>query len=467
MKLSLFNTLTKKKEIFTPIDDQCIKMYVCGPTVYDHPHIGNARSVVTYDILYRVLISIYGKDKVIYVRNITDIDDKIIQRAKQDNISIKELTVKTTEYFHSDMDYLSCLRPNFEPRATEHLEDMFYIINALLDKDIAYRSEGHIYFNISKAARYTELSGQSIDKLFESVRVEASLGKRNPGDFVLWKPASSDDSKDSIYSSPFGLGRPGWHIECSAMSYRFLGEAFDIHGGGVDLIFPHHTNEIAQSCTAFDDSEYARYWVHNGFLTVNREKMSKSLGNFTTVKDLIDQGIRGDVARLFLLSNHYRKPLDYNSKAIADSEHMLDYWYRAIELFDGFEITENINLPPEFYNALLDDINTSEAIKVTNEFAKIVHNSREQEGKLDSFKKFVTCARFLGLVNKSAKEWFKADLDSTVIDELINQRKMAKAKKDWTKADAIRQDLVNHGVMIEDHLDETTTWKKLKKILEK
>lgn len=467
MKLSLFNTLTKKKEIFTPIDDQCVKMYVCGPTVYDHPHIGNARSVVTYDMLYRVLISRYGKDKVIYVRNITDIDDKIIQRAKKDKVSIKELTVKTTEYFHSDMDYLNCLRPNFEPRATEHLEDMCYIINVLLDKDIAYRSEGHIYFDISKVPEYTELSGQSIDKLFESVRIETSFGKKNPGDFVLWKPASSDDSKDSIYPSPFGLGRPGWHIECSAMSYRFLGKTFDIHGGGVDLIFPHHTNEIAQSCSAFDDSEYAKYWVHNGFLTVNREKMSKSLGNFTTVKDLIDQGIAGDTARLFLLSNHYRKPLDYNSKAIADAEHMLDYWYRAIELFDDFEITENINLPPNFYNALLDDINTPEAVKVTNEFAKIVYNTKEMEVKLDNLKKLVVCARFLGLLNKSVKEWFGVDLDSVVIEELINQRKAAKIKKDWLKADAIRQDLVDHGVTIEDHSDGTTTWKKLKKMLEK
>jgi cysteinyl-tRNA synthetase len=459
MKLSLFNTLTKKKEVFSPIDKNLVKMYVCGPTVYDQPHIGNARSVVVYDILYRLLIKLFGKDKVIYVRNITDIDDKIIDRASKEKISINNLTQKTTACFHENMQYLRCLRPNFEPKATEHIKDMIEIIDRLISKNIAYRSNEHIYFDITKSADYAKLSGQSVDQLFGSVRKNTTEGKKNPGDFVLWKPAKNSDEDSVKFDSPFGKGRPGWHIECSAMSYKFLGENFDIHGGGADLVFPHHVNEIAQSCAAFSGSEYARIWVHNGFLTVNHEKMSKSLGNFVTVNDLIKKDINGEVARLFLLSSHYRKPLDYNIKAISDSNRTLSYWYRAIEDIET-ELTENDSLPLEFLDALLDDINISKAIKIINHYAKKVHSSQDVNVKQEYSLKLFTCARFIGFMNVSCETWFSSDIDNKQIEELLEQRKIAKMSKDWALADQIRNDLNNKNIIIEDKPDGSTVWKK-------
>ncbi|GAB4162380.1 MAG: cysteine--tRNA ligase [Rickettsiaceae bacterium] len=458
MKLSLFNTLTRKREVFVPINKHLVKMYVCGPTVYDRPHIGNARSVVVYDVLYRLLMKMFGKEKVIYVRNITDIDDKIINRASEENIAINTLTKKTIKYFHEDMDYLGCLKPTFEPRATDHVEDMINIINRLLSKGVAYKARNHVYFDITKFQDYAKLSGQSLDQLLGSVRKDVSEGKKNLADFVLWKPAKQDEGKSAVFDSPFGPGRPGWHIECSAMSHKFLGETFDIHGGGVDLIFPHHTNEIAQSCSAFSSSEYAKVWVHNGFLTVNHEKMSKSLGNFLTVQDLIKAGIKGDVARLFLLSSHYRKPLDYNDKAIKDFNHMITYWYRAIE---GIEYKGTGELPLEFINTLLDDLNTYKAIKTINDFAKLIHLSKNLKIKEEYSTKLISCARFLGLMREPVSDWFRSDVGAIQIEELITKRKQAKEAKDWTSADKIRQGLYERGIVLEDKPDGTTTWKRI------
>ena len=459
MKLSLYNSLTRKREIFSPIDDKLVKMYVCGPTVYDHPHIGNARSVVVYDVLYRVLINLFGYDHVRYVRNITDIDDKIMIRALEEKISISELTQKTTNYFHDDMDYLGCKRPNIEPKATEHLKEMIEIINKLLAKNIAYKVDGHVYFDVTKAQDYNRLSGRSFEDMFQGVRIEASESKKHPGDFVLWKPASPEDDESARFESPFGEGRPGWHIECSAMSYKYLGETFDIHGGGADLIFPHHTNEIAQSCSAFPGSEYAKFWVHNGFLTVNHEKMSKSLGNFTTVQDLRRKGIKGDVARLFLLSNHYRKPIDYNDKAISDAKGMISYWYRAIENLSDIEVSK---VPEEFFNCLLDDMNSSNAIKITNDYAKQIHSETDikQKGKLAS--KLLACANFLGLMSVSVDEWFKGSDNNKIkhIENLLARRLIAKKQKDWQLADQIRQELNDMEIEIEDKPDGTSVWKK-------
>ena len=484
MKLSLFNTLTKKEEYFFPHDEDLIKMYVCGPTVYDRPHLGNARSVVIYDVLYRILINIYGKDKVKYVRNITDIDDKIIDRAEKEDISVYELTQVTTKYFHQDTDYLNCLRPNFEPKATDHIGDMISIIEKLLAKDVAYKSCGHIYFDITKYADYAKLSGRVENELLNSVRIDSSPGKKNPGDFVLWKPAfthaqdssayeegkerqynkfKADDS-NCVFESPFGRGRPGWHIECSAMSYRFLGENFDIHGGGADLIFPHHTNEIAQSCAAFENSKYAKIWVHNGFLTVNHEKMSKSLGNFLTVKDLIDKQIKGDVIRLFLLSAHYRKPLDYSEKAVKDCTLTLNYWYKAIGKIES-RVNEdftaiNMDLPEDFITALLDDVNTVQAIKITNDYAKIIYADANESRQIEAGYKLLACANFLGLMYDSPSKWFDNDVNSKEITRLIESRNEARKEKNWFKADKIRKALEGMGVVIEDNADGTTSRRK-------
>lgn len=450
MKLSLFNTLTRKRENFQPLDINLVKMYVCGPTVYDHPHIGNARSVVVYDLLYRTLMHIYGTANVLYVRNITDVDDKIIDRAAELNIPISKLTTETTLNFHNDMEYLGCLKPTKEPKATEHIADMIDIIQKLLAAGIAYEASSHIYFDVSKAHNYTELSGRSLDELYEGVRIDNDNNKKHPADFVLWKPAKDEDDISAKFPSPFGMGRPGWHIECSAMSYKFLGSNFDIHGGGIDLIFPHHTNEIAQSCCAFPGSSYAKYWIHNGFLTVDHEKMSKSLGNFVTVKDLRDKKIKGDAARLLLLMTHYRKPLDYNEKAINDAEKMLNYWYRAIENVE----TVNADIPREFLDCLLDDLNTHLAIKLINDFAKQAHAN-----DISAAQKVVACAKFLGLMRLDFNEWFKGNVDDVLINQLIAERLEAKKEKNWPLADQIRTQLTKIGVTIEDRPDGSTIWK--------
>jgi cysteinyl-tRNA synthetase len=465
MKLSLFNTLSKKIELFTPINDNLVRMYVCGPTVYDRAHLGNARSVVIYDILYRTLIKLFSFDKVCYVRNITDVDDKIIERASQKNIAINQLTKQTTEYFHEDMAYLNCLKPNIEPKATEHINDMINIIKRLIALDYAYEAQGHVYFSVNKCQDYGKLSGQQFAQLIHEVRKHNSPGKKDDNDFVLWKPAQANDDPSAVFQSPFGPGRPGWHIECSAMSYKFLGESFDIHGGGSDLIFPHHTNEIAQSCCAFPGSSYAKIWVHNGFLTANHEKMSKSLGNFFTIEDVKKQGTKGEALRLFFLSGHYHKPLDYNKKAIADANHMLNYWYRALEntspAYDAEDYAQP-DMPSEFMEALLDDLNTPKAIKIINDYAKKCHASDNATEKQSYAKALLKCGSFLGLMQQSAQEWFtSAQIDATLIEQLMMQRKNAKLQKQWQEADRIRSELQSMGINIEDHADGTSSWKKI------
>lgn len=466
MSLTLFNSLTKQKEKFIPLESGKVSMYVCGPTVYDRPHIGNARSTVCYDVLYRLLTHIYGIENIKYVRNITDIDDKIINRAQERNITIEELTTETTKLFHHDVDYLYCLRPSVEPKATEHIDDIINIIQKLLNNGCAYIAEQHVYFDVSKYKDYTKLSGQTSDELLNSVRIEQSLGKRHNSDFVLWKPVVEDE-KFARFDSPFGPGRPGWHIECSAMSHRFLGENFDIHGGGVDLIFPHHTNEIAQSCAAFPGAQYARYWVHNGFLTINREKMSKSLGNFLTIKDLIDQGINGEVIRLVLMNCHYRKPLDYNEKTLKDHIAMLNYWYQALEnanmIFeDKIRPPRKLapeDLPKDFMQALCDDLNTHQAISIIHEYAKKLHIAQNVEDKIHYGQKLYATGKFLGFFNYTINDWFRGGADSNKIEQLITDRAQAKIVKDWQKADQIRQKLLDMGIIIEDGADKTT-WKR-------
>lgn len=459
MNLYLYNTLAHKKELFKPLDVSLIKMYVCGPTVYDNPHIGNARSVVTYDVLYRVLSKIFGKAKVKYVRNITDVDDKIINKSLELGITIQELTDKITNEFHQNMNYLGCISPTIEPKATEHIPQMIEIIEKLIIKKHAYVVDHHVYFDILSSPFYTELSNQDLDAMLQGVRIENNLSKKHPGDFVLWKPAKDGESLLENFESPWGIGRPGWHIECSAMSYKYLGENFDIHGGGSDLIFPHHTNEIAQSRCAFPGSIYAKYWVHNGFLTVNGEKMSKSLGNFITVRDIMHKQIPGDVMRLLLLGTHYRKPLDYNDKAIVDAKKTLDYWYRAI---NNIELINTIEISHDFMKSLLDDLNTPLAIKIINDYAQQVfssNNNNEEERQLKA-SHVLACANFLGLMTITPKRWFHGEVNEMHISTLINERAKAKAQKNWVIADQIRQQLEDLDIILEDSPDGQTIWRK-------
>lgn len=454
--LYLYNSLTHKKELFKPLNPEMIGMYVCGPTVYDHPHIGNARSFVIYDVLYRILRTIYGKERVKYVRNITDVDDKINARAKEMGIPISELTKKTTEEFHKDTTYLHCLKPNIEPRATDNITGMINIIENLLASKHAYIAEDHVYFDVTSYPDYGKLSGRKLDEMIAGARIEIEKAKRHPGDFVLWKPADEEDDPSSVFQSPWGPGRPGWHIECSAMSYRFLGKNFDIHGGGADLIFPHHTNEIAQSCCGFADSKFASYWVHNGFLTVSGEKMSKSLGNFITVHDLRLKKIKGEVIRYLLLGTHYRKPLDFSEKSIYDATEALNYLYRAIG-----DLNESSNVEPDpiFLSFLLDDMNISEAFSYLHEKAKELNKTTDKQAKTLLANRIKASANMIGLLQMTSSAWFTDGIDAKQIETIIEARKIAKAQKNWEEADHLRKTLAKMGVTLEDNPDGTTSWR--------
>lgn len=458
MQLLLHNSLTRSKEPFTPLNSNQVKMYVCGPTVYDHPHIGNARSVVVYDILYRILIHIFGLDKVFYVRNITDVDDKIINRAKETGIKISDLTAKTIIAFHNNMAYLRCKNPNIEPRATAHISDMIEIIDRLITLKCAYIANNHVYFDVSCSSNYSKLSGRSLEEMIAGFRIEPSPFKRHPNDFVLWKPANPGDDLSANFDSPWGIGRPGWHIECSAMSYKYLGADFDIHGGGADLIFPHHTNEIAQSQCAFPGSKFAQFWVHNGFLTVRGEKMSKSLGNFITVQDLVDKNIPGDVARLFLIGTHYRKPLDFNDKALDDALKTINYWHRAIEDLNLEELGSII--PANFLAALVDDINTPLAIRIINDYAKSTFKASSRNEKIFNASCLLGSACFIGLMTRPIAKGCREETDEELINQSIALRKEAKINRNWPLADKIRSDLLRLGVVLEDKQDGSTIWRK-------
>lgn len=445
MNLVFYNTLSRKEEEFRPLDPKHVRIYVCGPTVYDRPHLGNARSVVVYDVLYRLLKKLYPK--VTYVRNITDVDDKINAAAKQNNESISSLTGRITEFFHSDMDALNVLRPDIEPRATEHIKDMINMITSLINKGFAYVAEGHVLFNVSKDKDYGRLSRRSQKEMIAGARVEVAPYKKNPADFVLWKPKDRDDDPSSVFQSPWGEGRPGWHIECSAMSTRYLSKNFDIHGGGADLMFPHHENEIAQSCSANTGSHFATIWVHNGFLTVNGEKMAKSIGNFITVKDLLDKGINGEVIRLALLSSHYRSPLDWSDKLLEDSKKTLDYLYRG----QGSEVRSQ-GVSQELAQSLSQDLNISLCLAKIHEAVK---EKRDIPGV------FNFCREILGILHYNSESWFKNESeDINYIEDMIKARKEAKKAKNWAEADRIRKELLDRNIILEDRPDGSTDWRK-------
>ena len=445
--LNFFNTLSNKKEKFVPINNNKLGMYVCGPTVYDFPHIGNARPLVVFDVLFRLLQSLYGKNKVTYIRNITDIDDKIIESSKKNKKSINELTETITKSFHEDCRYLNCLKPTFEPKATDHIKEMIDMISNLLKNNHAYENEKHVYFSVSSFKKYGKLSNKNSEQLVAGSRVEISKYKKDPLDFVLWKPSEENDPG---WNSPWGRGRPGWHLECSVMSEKFLGKQFDIHGGGLDLVFPHHENEIAQSCCANKTEKFANYWLHNGFVTFNKAKMSKSIGNIVAINKL-RKNVNGQVVRLALLSSHYKQPLDWNDKLIKESQNTLEKWYGQ------FEIVKQEKLNEEVLKPLQEDLNTPEYI------AKL-HSLFEESSKGDKSSKikFLSACQQIGLLeDKQSWEDFKKSkvkVDEVYINQKIKDRNEARKKGNYKMADTLRKELEDNGVIIEDKQNKTI-WK--------
>jgi cysteinyl-tRNA synthetase len=444
--MQLYNTISRTKEKFVPLDAHNVRLYVCGPTVYDYPHVGNARPLIVFDVLFRVLREIYGQDSVQYVRNITDIDDKIIETAKKNNISINELTNKVTKDFHSDCNYLNCLAPSVEPKATDHINEMIELTKKLLELNFAYIMQDHVYFEVSKFDSYGKLSNKKIIDLVAGARVEISDLKKNPADFVLWKPSSVDEPG---WNSPWGRGRPGWHLECSAMAKKYLGTEFDIHAGGLDLIFPHHENEIAQSVCAHKTKVLANFWMHNGYVTVNKEKMSKSLGNFITINELKNK-YDGQVIRLAMLSTHYRQPFDWNEKNLETSYMTLNKWYE-------FYSDQDNKLDLGTLEVLTDDLNTPMFISKMHSLYKDAVNGNKNAGQQLS-----DACKLLGLFDKNLASWNNLKTSKSItaeeIENLIQERKVARDNKNFSRSDEIRDLLIAKGIVIEDNQGKTS-WK--------
>ena len=459
MGLRLFNTLSGDKEPFVPLDPARVGMYVCGPTVYDYAHIGNARPAVVFDVLFRLLRLTYGDEHVTYVRNITDVDDKIIQAAERSGEPIGAITARTADAYHDDIGALNCLLPTIEPRATAHIGEMIAMIGRLVELGHAYAAEGHVLFDVASMKDYGRLSRRSLDEMIAGSRVEVAPYKKNPFDFVLWKPS---DPAQPGWDSPWGRGRPGWHIECSAMSGRYLGDTFDIHGGGQDLIFPHHENEIAQSSCSHEGRPLARFWVHNGFLMSEGEKMSKSLGNFYTVHDL-RADFPGEAIRLVLLQTHYRQPLDFTRDALAQAKKTLDRFYGALRdlPLDGAAEAE---VPASIAEALEDDLNTPLALARLHEHLSALNKAATPEEKAAAATALVAAGRLLGLLQASPAEWLQAAGDEGGLSEetiltRIADRAAARKRKDFAEADRIRAELLDQGVVLEDRPGETI-WRR-------
>jgi cysteinyl-tRNA synthetase len=463
MELRLYDTLTREKRAFVPLDPGNVRMYVCGPTVYDFAHIGNARPLIVFDVLFRLLRHLYGEGHVTYVRNITDVEDKINDRAARDfpglplNEAIRKVTEQTEKQFHDDVDALGCLRPTVEPRATEHIAEMREIIERLVQGGFAYVAEDHVLFSPqamnaanSILPRYGALANRSLDEMIAGARVDVAPYKRDATDFVLWKPSKPGEPS---WPSPSGIkaeGRPGWHVECSAMSWKHLGEQFDIHGGGIDLVFPHHENELAQSCCAFDENRMANFWMHNGFLQVEGEKMSKSLGNFVTIRELLSDW-PGEVLRLNMLKTHYRSPIDWTLKGLEESAKTLDDWYEVAADAKGESPSGAV------LDALSDDLNTPQMIAS-------LHGARNHaaSGTDHERKQFAASLRLLGFLSESAVAWKSRkqqarSIDAKQVDALISDRTAARARKDFKESDRIRDQLAAMGVVIKDS-KEGTTW---------
>jgi len=445
MDIYLTNNLNNKKEKFTSKDERKVGMYVCGPTVYDDPHIGNARPLVVFDILFKILKKEFSS--VTYVRNITDIDDKIIKSSREQKISTKELTEKVTKSFMDDCKFLNCDDPTHQPKATEHIDLMIEMINDLINKGYAYENKKHVYFEVKKFSDYGKLSNKNLEDLVAGSRVEISENKKNSEDFVLWKPSNNDEPG---WDSQWGKGRPGWHLECSAMAKKFLGKVFDIHGGGIDLIFPHHENEIAQSRCANDTKVFANFWLHNAFITMSNEKMAKSQGNILKIKDFRNK-LSGQIIRLALLSAHYRQPLDWNDKLLIDCENTLNKWYKIYS-----SNVKPVKIPDEILKPLYEDLNTPGYI--TN-----LHDLYEKANKGENKDLFIAACKFIGLFNESNQQWLdykinRASMNESEIENMINLRNKARENKKYEEADRIRDQLLDKGVLIEDK-NGKTLWK--------
>lgn len=478
--IRIFDTLAREKRTFKPIDRENVRMYVCGPTVYDKAHIGNARPIVVFDVMARLLRHVYGDGNVTYVRNITDLDDKINARAFERGISIRDLTDDTIDVFHADMAALNDKGPDIEPRATDFIEEMKEMIEVLIDKGHAYVEQEHVLFNVTSMDDYGLLSRRKRDELIAGARVEIAPYKRDAADFVLWKP-SDPEKGEPAWDSPAGIatpGRPGWHLECSAMSKKSLGDVFDIHGGGLDLIFPHHENEIAQSRCAHDTEVMANYWMHNGYLMAEGEKMSKSLGNFYTVNELLEE-FPGEAIRLLLLKTHYRQPLDFTKDGLAEAKRELDRFYRAIETFlkssntatgsvEKAQSDPEISAEGDMIEALSDDLNTPKAISILHVIADqaFSDSATNPHALAITLTQLRESASVLGLLQQDPEDWFKwqpaSSADGLTDDEIeakIAARKDARANKDFATSDAIRDELQAAGIILEDSADGTT-WRR-------
>jgi cysteinyl-tRNA synthetase len=493
LDLYLHNTLTRGKERFAPIDPERVRMYVCGPTVYQRIHVGNARAFVAFDVLFRLLRHLYGEDKVHYVRNVTDIDDRIIDQARRDGDDIRELTDRTAAQFRDDVAALGCLPPTHEPRATEHVPGMIRLIEALIERGHAYEAEGHVLFNVPSYPAYGRLSGRDRDEQVAGARVEVAPYKRDPADFVLWKPSTDDQPG---WDSPWGRGRPGWHIECSAMAEHYLGAPFDIHAGGLDLIFPHHENEIAQTCCARDGLEdMAVFWLHNGFLDMRGEKMSKSLGNVVRVPDALAAADpspvrQGEIVRAALLWAHYRQPADYTEEAVAEAKQALTKFYTALNAAGvrGRAVAGEGEPDPAMVAALGDDLNLPKARYVLNKLTAEVSRAEDAEEKSQAATRLRASAGLLGLLGEDPPTWLQggaarpanyvlhaeavllsvaamdAELKVTYgqehIEAFIAERVAARKARDFARADQIRADLLAQGVILEDRPDGRTDWRR-------
>lgn len=457
-QIYLHNTLKQRKVEFKPIDENNVRMYVCGPTVYDKAHLGNAKTPVVYDVLYRLLCYVYGKEHVTYVSNITDVDDKILNKHKETGKPIREITEQTYNWYIEDMAKLNVLAPNYRPRATDYIDDMIVLVEKLLEQKHAYISENQVLFDVDSMPSYGTLSGRSMKEMLAGARIEVAEYKKNPADFILWKPSDADQPG---WNSPWGYGRPGWHLECSAMSSKLLGNDFDIHGGGSDLIFPHHENELAQSCGAYPGTGFAHYWVHTGMLMINGVKMSKSLGNFYTVDEILDKN-PAEALRLLFLTTHYHQPFNFTFEGLQQAKGILDKFYNAL-LKNKDVPTIEIEPDSRIIEALADDLNTPLALSYLHEIVNDLNKaeSAEERSRLKSL--LLKSAYMLGLLYNEPESWFKGegnDDEATEIEALIAKRAEAKKNKDWATADAIRDELKAKGIVLEDS-PTGTTWKKV------
>ncbi|WP_395376880.1 cysteine--tRNA ligase [Marinicella sp. W31] len=455
MTLRLHNSLSGRKEDFVPIDDQRVTMYLCGPTVYNYAHIGNARPAVVFDVLNRLLRHLYPH--VVFARNITDIDDKINNRALQEGVPIQDISSQYAQAYNEDLKGLGVLPPDIEPYATEHIDEMIEMIKTLVDQGHAYAADGHVLFDVTSYAQYGQLSKCQVEEMLAGARVEVADYKKHPGDFVLWKP--SDETLPG-WNSPWGRGRPGWHIECSAMARKHLGTVIDIHCGGKDLMFPHHENEVAQSCCANETDRFANYWVHNGFITMSEQKMSKSLGNIELIREVLAEN-QGETIRWLLLSAHYRQSIDYSDAALEQSKRTLDRIYATLRDHADIDISHQANtIDTEVLAALKDDLNTPKVFARINELAKDLAKADSLESRQQLKSALIHSAAILGVLQHEPKHWFElhtdtTDLDVSRIEQMITERNAARDSKDWAESDRIRDELSAMGIVLEDGADGT------------